>query len=90
MSYSHNGASHDLSCLRETLLDDKLVVTKAKLYEIGFLLGGYAYGIESFLLPPYANASPQKSKDGFNFYRSNARITVEYTFSEIDCLLKRA
>ena len=30
MSYSHKGASHDSSCLRETQLDDKLISMKTK------------------------------------------------------------
>ena len=58
---------------------------KEKLYELGyFILGDSAYGIESFLLPPYANTSPKTPDDDFNFYHSSARITVECAFGEID------
>ena len=84
-SYSHKGASHDSSCLQETQLYDKLISMKTKLYEKGyFLLGDSAYGIESFLLPPYPNTSPKTPEDDFNFYQSSARITVECAFGEID------
>ena len=36
-SYSHKGASHDSSCLRETLLYQGLVEIKLKLYDLVFL-----------------------------------------------------
>ena len=84
-SYSHKGASHDSSCLRETKLYSKLIEMKLKLYDLGFfLLGDSAYGIESFLIPPYDNTSPKTPQDDFNFYHSSARITVECAFGEID------
>ena len=48
-SYLHKGASHDSSCLRETMLYMKLCEIKLKLFDLGyFLLGDSAYGIESF------------------------------------------
>ena len=84
-SYSQKGASYDSSYLRETLLYDKLIAMITKLYELGYLsLEDSAYGIKSFLLPPYANASPKTPEDGFNFYHSSARITAECAFGEID------
>ena len=48
------------------------------------MLGDSAYGIESFLIPPYNNTSPRTPEDDFNFYHSSARITVECAFGEID------
>ena len=35
-SYSHKGASHDSSCLRETKLYTRLNEMKLKLYDLGF------------------------------------------------------
>ena len=49
-----------------------------------FFLGDSAYGIESFLLPPYDSPLSQSPEDNYNFFHSSARITVEYAFGEID------
>ena len=85
VSYSHKGGSHDSSCLRETKLYDELMEIRDELYRLGYyILGDSAYAIESFLLPPYDNATSRSSEDDFNFYHSSARITVECAFGEID------
>jgi len=85
VSYSHKGGSHDSSCLRETVLYEKLIEMRDTLYSLGyFILGDSAYAIESFLLPPYDGANSRSSEDDFNFYHSSARITVECAFGEID------
>ena len=67
------------------MLYKKLCEIKLKLFDFGyFLLGDSAYGIESFIIPPYDNTSPRTPEDGFIFYHSSARITVECAFGEID------
>ena len=49
-----------------------------------FILGDSAYAIESFILPPYDNATSKSPEDSYNFFHSSARITVECAFGEID------
>ena len=85
LSYSHKGGSHDSSSFRSTRLYDHLKKMASQLLEKGFfIIGDYAYCIESFLIPPYDNAFPKTSDDDFNFFHSSARITVECVFGEID------
>ena len=58
---------------------------KDYLYSHGlYILGDSAYSLESFLLTPYLQPLPKSPEDGFNFYHSSARITVECAFGEID------
>ena len=60
------------------MLYRKLCEIKLKLSDLSFfLLGDFAYGIESFLIPPNNNNSPRTPEDDFNFCHSSARITVE-------------
>ena len=69
----------------ETQLYEELIEIIDELYRLGYyILGDSAYAIESFLLPPYDNATSRSSEDDFNFYHSSARITVECAFGEID------
>ena len=49
-----------------------------------FFLGDSAYGIESFLLPPYDTPLSQPPEDNYNFFHSSQRITIECAFGEID------
>ena len=84
-SYRHKGGSHDSTCFRDSRLYQHLTSIASSLIEKRFFfIGDSAYVTESFLLPPYANASPRSPEDGFNFYHSSARITVECAFGEID------
>ena len=48
-----------------------------------FILGDSAYAIESFLIPPYDLSNLRSPEDDFNFYHSNAYITVECAFIKL-------
>ena len=83
--FNNKGASHDSTCFKNSLLYTSLKGMSDFLQRHGlFFLGDSAYGIESFLLPPYDSPLSQSPEDNYNFFHSSARITVECAFGEID------
>lgn len=49
------------------------------LFKLGYyILGDSTHAVESFLLPLYDSATSGSSEDGFIFFHSSTRITVEY------------
>ena len=84
-SYRHKGASHDSSTFCDTKLYKNLQKKSEWLYQHGYyLLGYYAYAVESFIIPPYDISKPKAPNDDFNFFHSSTRITVECAFGETD------
>ena len=82
--YNSKGASHDSTCFKDSDLYQRLLSISDKLYQKErFILGDSAYGIESFLIPPYDTPFSKTPEDDFNYYHSSARITVECAFGEI-------
>ena len=83
--FNNKGASHDSTCFKHSELYATLYEIRDSLFhEQLFFIGDSAYGIESFLIPPYDLAPSRSPQDDFNFFHSSARITVECAFGEID------
>ena len=49
-----------------------------------FILGDSSYALESFIIPPFDLPNSKIPEDAFSFYHSNAHITVECAFGDID------
>ncbi|KAL7517804.1 hypothetical protein ACHAWX_002693 [Stephanocyclus meneghinianus] len=84
ISPGHQGASHDSFAFSESKLYDLLHELKDTLKENGlFLVGDSAYPLSTFLLTPYDDAQPSSPEDSYNFWHSNARISIECFFGEL-------
>ena len=83
--FNNKGASHDSTCFNNSELYQVLQELRRKFYDEQFyFICDSAYSIEYFLIPPYDLASPNTPQNNFNFFHSNARITAECAFGEID------
>ena len=83
--FNNKCASHDSTCFKCSDLYKHLNEISDELCDEGlFLLGDSAYGIESFIIPPYDLPLSQSPEDDYNYFHSSARITVECAFGEID------
>ena len=84
MSSCHIGSCHDSRAFLDTSLYLLLVEKKEFLKKHGFfIVGDSAYNMESFLLVPYDDAKSGSVEDAYNFWQSNSRIRIEYTFGEL-------
>ena len=84
ISPGHQGASHDSFAWSESKLYNLIHDLKDTLKEAGlFLVGDSTYPMSPFLLIPYDDAQPNSPEDAYNFWHSNARITIECFFGEM-------
>ena len=49
-----------------------------------YFIGDTAYGLQSFILPPYDDTVHGSAEDNYNFFHSLSRISIECAFGEID------
>ena len=83
--FNNKGASHDSTCFKNSDLYQHLISIGDELFnERRFFLGDSAYGIQSFIIPPYDSPLSKTPEDDYIFFHSSARITVECAFGEID------
>jgi hypothetical protein len=84
MSAGHKGSTHDSMAFLETQLFKILEESFDWLHDKGyFLVGDSAYLLMGHLMVPYSDAKSLSPEDAFNFWLSNSRIQIEYTFGKV-------
>ena len=75
--FNNKGASHDSTCFKNSDLYYYLMEISDNLYGEGlFILGDSAYGVESFLIPPFDSPLYKSPECDYNYFHSSACITV--------------
>jgi hypothetical protein len=84
MSTGHKGSTHDSLAFSETQLHALLERKKDYLYNHRlYIIGDSAYSLQSYMIVPYSNATPNTVDDSFNYWHSRTRIHIECAFGEI-------